>query len=80
MVVTDVMMDNNELVHVTQYPAMAVLRLSLSHNGIVRIDSEAFLNLQNLTELDLSHNDITSDNLIADMFKVKLPAQDKFVY
>jgi hypothetical protein len=28
----------------------------------------------------LSHNDITSDNLIADMFKVKLPAQDKFVY
>ena len=80
MVVTDVMMDNNELVHVTQYPVMAVLRLSLSHNGIVRIDSEAFLNLQNLTELDLSHNDITSDNLIADMFKVKLPAQDKFVY
>jgi hypothetical protein len=81
MVVTDVVMDNNGLVHVTQYPPMAVLHLSLSHNRIVRIDGEAFLHLPNLTELDLSHNEITSDNLIADVFKVKLPSsQDEFVY
>ncbi|GFG35757.1 hypothetical protein Cfor_05203 [Coptotermes formosanus] len=69
MVVTYVVMDNNGLVHVTQYPPMAVLHLSLSHNRIVRIDGEAFLHLPNLTELDLSHNEITSDNLIADVFK-----------
>jgi hypothetical protein len=74
MAVTDVMFENNQLVHVTQYPALSVLRLSLSHNKIVRIDKAAFLHLQNLTELDLSHNLITSDNLFADMFQVKQPA------
>lgn len=71
MAVTDMMFDNNQVVHVTQYPALSVLRLSLSHNKIVRIDKAAFLNLQNLTELDLSHNLITSDNLFADVFQVK---------
>jgi Leucine-rich repeat (LRR) protein len=56
-----------------------VLRLSLSHNNIVRIDSAAFMNLQNLTELDLSHNFITSENLASDVFKVKQPVQNKFL-
>jgi hypothetical protein len=72
--ITDVLFDNNQLVHVTQYPAMSVRRLSLSHNKIVRIDKAAFLNLQNVTELDLSNNFITSDNLFADIFQVKQPA------
>ena len=70
-VVTDVTMDNNYLVHVTQYPRMAVLRLSLRHCKIVHIDDEAFKFLQNLTELDLSYNDITSPNLNAAVFQVK---------
>jgi len=69
MVVTDVLMDNNYLVHVTQYPSMAVLRLSLRHCKIVHIDDEAFLRLQNLTELDLSFNDITTANMIAAVFQ-----------
>lgn len=72
MEVTDLLMDNNDLVHVTQYPTMAVHYLSLSHNRIVHIESDAFLYLQNLTELDLSHNDITGDNLNAAVFTVKL--------
>jgi hypothetical protein len=72
-VITDVMFNNNQLVHVTQFPPLAVLRLSLSHNNIVRIDNAAFLNLQNLTELDLSHNLITSANLVPDVFQVKQP-------
>jgi hypothetical protein len=75
-VITDVMIDNNQLVHVTQYPPLAVFRLSLSHNNIVRIDSSAFLHLQNLTELDLSHNLITSENLVSDVFQVKQPLQN----
>lgn len=79
MVITDVKIDNNQLVHVMQYPPLAVLRLSLSHNNIVRIDSEAFMHLQNLTELDLSHNLITSENLASDVFKVKQPVQNEFV-
>jgi hypothetical protein len=71
MVVTDVLMENNYLVHVTQYPSMAIVRLSLSHCQIVHIDDRAFFNLQNLTELDLSFNAITSANLIATVFQVK---------
>lgn len=68
-VITDVLMDNNYIVHVTQYPRMAVLRLSLHHCNIVHIDNEAFKNLQNLTELDLSYNDITSANLDPAVFQ-----------
>ena len=70
-VVSDVLMDNNYLVHVTQYPPMAVLRLSLRNCSIVHIDDKAFFNLRNLTELDLSYNDITTANLNAAMFQVK---------
>lgn len=80
MVITDVMIDNNQLVHVTQYPPLSVLRLSLSHNNIVGIDSAAFMHLQNLTELDLSHNFITSENLASDVFKVKQPVQNTHNY
>jgi len=69
MVVTDVVMDNNYLVHVTQYPEMAVLRLSLRSCNIVHIDDQAFLHLHNLTELDLSYNDITTANLNAAVFQ-----------
>ena len=70
-VVTDVLMENNYIVHVTQYPPMAVLRLSLHHCNIVHLDNEAFTNLQNLTELDLSYNEITSANLDPAVFQVK---------
>lgn len=70
-VVTDVLMDDSYLVHVTQYPRMAILRLSLHKCSIVHIDNEAFKNLQNLTELDLSYNDITSANLDPAVFRVK---------
>lgn len=80
MEVTDVLMDNNDLVHVTQYPPMSVQYLSLSHNRIVRIDNEAFLHLQNLSELDLSYNDITAYNLNSAVFQVKLPSLYEFVY
>jgi hypothetical protein len=70
-VVTDVLMDDNYIVHVTQYPPMAVRRLSLRNCKIVHIDNEAFRHLQNLTELDLSYNDITAANLNAAVFQVK---------
>jgi hypothetical protein len=80
MTVTDVMLDNNQLIHVTPYPPLAVLRLSLSHNKIIKIDTASFSHLQNLTELDLSYNFITSENLLADVFQVKQPTQDKFRY
>ena len=68
---TDVLMDDNYLVHVTQYPPMTVFHLSLRNCAIVHIDDKAFLHLRNLTELDLSHNDITTANLNAAVFQVK---------
>jgi hypothetical protein len=37
------------------------------------------MHLQNLTELDLSHNLITSENLASDMFKVKQHVQNEFL-
>jgi Leucine-rich repeat (LRR) protein len=80
MVVTDVLMDENNLVHVTPFPPMAVLRLSYRQNSIVRIDDQAFKNIPNVTELDLSNNEITSDNLNANVFQVKLPSLDESVY
>jgi hypothetical protein len=71
MTITDVLMDNNHFVHVTNYSSMAVLRLSLRHCKIVRIDDKAFFLLHNLTELDLSYNEITTANLNAAVFQVK---------
>jgi len=68
---TDVLLDHNYLVHVTQYPRMAVLHLSLRSCSIVHIDDGAFMLLQNLTKLDLSYNDLTTANLNPDVFKVK---------
>ncbi|XP_063218736.1 uncharacterized protein LOC134528998 [Bacillus rossius redtenbacheri] len=61
--------DFNQIVHVTPFPALPLTSLSLSHNSIVRVDKFAFQNLTNLTELDLSYNQLTSDQLTADVFK-----------
>ncbi|PSN31055.1 hypothetical protein C0J52_22955 [Blattella germanica] len=74
MTITGVKFDYNSLVHVTEFPELSVTYLSFAHNQIVRIDKASFKNLKNLTELDLSHNYLTSANLFSDVFKgVYLP-------
>lgn len=69
---TEVYFDYNKIVHLKAFPALTILKLSLSHNAITKIDESAFRLLANLTELDLSHNHLTSDELMPHVFRVKL--------
>lgn len=66
---TEVYFDNNKIVHLKALPALSILKLSLSHNAIAKIDESAFKLLENLTELDLSHNHLTSDQLVPNVFR-----------
>lgn len=66
---TEVYFDNNKIVHLKAFPELSLLKLSLSHNAIARIDESAFRLLANLTELDLSHNHLTSDQLMPNIFR-----------
>nr|CAD7266399.1 unnamed protein product [Timema shepardi] len=52
------------------FPKLPLTHLSLSHNHIVKIDECAFQNMTNLTELDLSFNQLTSSLLSEDIFKI----------
>nr|CAD7577626.1 unnamed protein product [Timema californicum] len=62
--------DYNNLIHVRVFPKLPLTHLSLSHNHIVKIDECAFQNMTNLTELDLSFNQLTSSLLSEDIFKI----------
>ncbi|XP_033325187.2 extracellular matrix protein 2 [Megalopta genalis] len=59
----------NSLVHVKPFPEVAIARLVLQANQITKIDDGAFMKLINLTELDLSRNNLTADNLQPDAFQ-----------
>jgi hypothetical protein len=62
--------EHNNLVHLKSLGAIPGLeRLSLSHNKITLIDDMAFQDLTNLTFLDLSNNQLTSDVLRPHVFK-----------
>ncbi|TGZ57627.1 uncharacterized protein [Temnothorax longispinosus] len=61
--------EHNCLVHVTPFPRIAVGKLILRKNRIVKIDYRAFKELVNLTELDLSHNQLTSEQLQPHVFE-----------
>lgn len=63
--------ERNQLVHVTPFPPIVVERLILRRNRIARIDYRAFKELVNLTELDLSDNQLTSQRLQPHVFEGK---------
>lgn len=63
-------LDNNRIGHVTRFPTLPFTRLSLRNNVIVKIDEMAFKNLTSLVYLDLSRNELTSDNLLPNVFEV----------
>lgn len=60
----------NNIIHLKQLPQLDITTLILSHNTITKIDDSCFKNLFNLTELDLSHNRLTSEQLSPDIFRV----------
>ncbi|XP_076643134.1 podocan-like protein 1 [Halictus rubicundus] len=59
----------NSMVHVTPFPKVAIEKLVLRANQITKIDDAAFMKLINLTELDLSHNNLTTENLQPPVFQ-----------
>lgn len=58
------------MVHVKPFPALEIRKLILKKNKITRIDNCAFKKIINLIELDLSHNQLTAENLQPQAFEV----------
>lgn len=68
--IKEILFEHNDLVHVTPFPRIIVEKLILRRNKISVIDYHAFKELVNLTELDLSHNQLTSERLQPHVFEV----------
>jgi len=66
----EILFEHNLLVHITPFPRIIVEKLILRKNHIVMIDYRAFKELVNLTELDLSYNQLTSELLRPHIFEV----------
>ncbi|XP_015588919.1 leucine-rich repeat neuronal protein 1 [Cephus cinctus] len=60
---------NNYLARVEPFPNLVINKLILSHNRIVKIDDCTFKEIRNLTDLDLSHNQLTSEKLKPNVFE-----------
>lgn len=67
---TVVSLDGNKIVHLKAFPKLPLLKLSVTHNMIAKIDPACFKELGNLTELDLSFNHLTSEQLLPEVFQV----------
>lgn len=67
---TFVSFNDNNIIHLKAFPKLPITKLSLTHNKIVKIDPACFKELQNITELDLSHNQLTSEQLTPSVFQV----------
>lgn len=60
----------NLLTQVSQFPKSSIRLLSFGNNEIVRITDSAFANLAQLAVLDLSHNSLTTETLLPNVFRV----------
>ncbi|GAB1859730.1 Leucine-rich repeat neuronal protein 1 [Camponotus japonicus] len=65
----EISFEHNRLVHITPFPKIIVGKIILRKNQISTIDRHAFKELVNLTELDLSNNQITSQQLRPHIFE-----------
>ncbi|XP_046662575.1 leucine-rich repeat neuronal protein 1-like isoform X2 [Homalodisca vitripennis] len=66
---TIISFDHNNIIHLKAFPKLPVTKLSITHNMIVKIDPACFKELENLTELDLGHNHLTSEQLVPAVFQ-----------
>lgn len=66
----EISFEHNRLVHVTPFPKIIVEKIILRKNQISTIDSHAFKELVHLIELDLSNNQLTSEQLKPHIFEV----------
>lgn len=60
---------NNAITKVPMFPDLIVIRLILKRNAIDSIATQAFRNLTELEELDLSYNNLTFAALRPEVFK-----------
>ncbi|XP_047345545.1 leucine-rich repeat neuronal protein 2-like isoform X1 [Vespa velutina] len=67
--IVEISFRKNKLVHIKPFPSVVIERLILRQNQITRIDNSAFKKIINLTELDLSHNELTTENLKPQVFE-----------
>ncbi|XP_029169687.1 leucine-rich repeat neuronal protein 2-like [Nylanderia fulva] len=65
----EISFERNRLVHLTPFPKIIVEKIILRKNQISTIDRRAFKELVNLTELDLSSNQLTSERLGPHIFE-----------
>lgn len=65
----EISFEHNSLVHVMPFPKIIVEKIILRKNQISAIDHRAFKELVNLTELDLSNNQLTSERLGPHIFE-----------
>lgn len=66
----DAQLSGNSITRVKKFPLLPFTKLDLSQNAIILIEKGAFEKISNLTELDLSHNELTNKELTPDIFKV----------
>ena len=59
----------NSIANVKAFPKIAIEKLILRGNNVTKIENAAFKQLINLTELDLSHNQLTTENLQPQAFE-----------
>ncbi|CAL7951782.1 unnamed protein product [Xylocopa violacea] len=69
--IKEVSFKKNLFVHLTTFPRVEIWKLTLQANRIVKIDNRAFKPLINLTELDLSYNQLTGEVLSPSVFEGK---------
>lgn len=68
--IVEISFRKNKLVHIKPFPSVIIEKLILRENQITRIDNRAFKKIINLAELDLSHNELTTENLKPQVFEV----------
>lgn len=58
--------------NIQQLPKLAVRNLSFAYNDVVKLEDAAFKNLASLQNLDLSHNLLSADSLLPNVFRVSI--------
>ncbi|XP_034946576.1 tsukushin-like [Chelonus insularis] len=61
--------EDNSIVHLKPFPNVTINKLILRYNKINKIDDKIFKEIRNLSQIDLSHNLISSDVLKPETFQ-----------
>lgn len=68
--IVEISFKKNKFVRIKPFPSVVIEKLILRQNHITTIDNCAFKKIINLTELDLSDNMLTTENLKPQVFEV----------